>query len=109
MISALSRPRVHFGTITFSVWTFSRPSFFIASAAHAMARVRFSGTTQPVTVSVGEFGEPLPRKIVGGGRLDKTRGGVTIGVDPARPACAPASAESAARIAATHTTKGGCA
>ena len=42
MISALSRPRVHFGTITFSVWTFSRPSFFIASAAHAMARVRFS-------------------------------------------------------------------
>ena len=41
-------------------------------------------TTQPVTVRVGEFGEPLPRKIVGGGRLDKTRGGVTIGVDPTR-------------------------
>src|SRR5215510_1683798 len=42
MISALSRPRVHFGTMTFSVWTLSRPSFFIVSAAHAIARDRFS-------------------------------------------------------------------
>src|SRR5262245_9925098 len=42
MISALSRPRIHFGSITFSVCTFSRPSFFIVSAAHPIARERLS-------------------------------------------------------------------
>ena len=42
MISRLSLPRTHFGTITRSVCTFSRPSFFIVSTAQAMARLRFS-------------------------------------------------------------------
>ena len=42
MISRLSRPRTQRGTITLSVRTFSRPSFFIVSTAHAMARLRLS-------------------------------------------------------------------
>ena len=33
-ISALSVPRTHLGTITCSVCTFSRPSFFISATAH---------------------------------------------------------------------------
>ncbi len=37
-ISALSEPRTHFGTMTRSVCTFSRPSRFISSAAHWIAR-----------------------------------------------------------------------
>src|SRR5262245_33373397 len=41
MISACSRPRVHFGTVTGSVRTFSRPSAFIVWADHWMARARF--------------------------------------------------------------------
>ena len=41
-ISALSTPRTHFGTITRSVRTLSRPSAFIASAAQATARAMFS-------------------------------------------------------------------
>ena len=36
-ISALSSPRTQCGTITFSVCTFSCPSAFIASCAHAIA------------------------------------------------------------------------
>ena len=41
-ISALSRPRTQCGTITGSVCTFSRPSAFIFSADHAIARARLS-------------------------------------------------------------------
>jgi hypothetical protein len=41
-ISRLSLPRTQRGTITFSVWTLSRPSVFMASTAHAMARFRLS-------------------------------------------------------------------
>ena len=37
-ISALSLPRTHLGTMTFSVCTFSRPSRFISPTAHSMAR-----------------------------------------------------------------------
>ena len=37
-ISALSAPRTHRGTITRSVWTFSRPSRLISPTAHWMAR-----------------------------------------------------------------------
>ena len=42
MISALSTPRTQLGTITRSARTFSRPSAFIVSMAHATARAMFS-------------------------------------------------------------------
>ena len=65
MISALSRPRRHCGTITGSVRTFSRPSAVRVVTVQAMARSQVLGTAEAGTVGVGQLREAPIGEVVG--------------------------------------------
>ena len=42
------------------------------------------GSTEAIAVGIGELRQTLPGEVIGGRRLHEARGGIAIGVDPAR-------------------------
>ena len=94
--SRLSRPRTHFGTMTGSLCTLSRPSFFISATAQSIARLERLGPREPRAERVGDLGEPLPGEIGALRFCDQPLGGWPVRINPVR-----------ARLGAGNGGKGG--
>ena len=81
-ISALSAPRTHFGTMTLSVCTFSRPSRFISATAHCDRAIERRRAAQPVADRVGENGEAMPGERAADRFANQARGRLAVRVEP---------------------------
>ena len=68
--------------MTFSVWTFSRPSRFISATAHCDRAVELRRAAEAVADRVGQHGQPLPGERVAGRLADQPRGRLAIRVEP---------------------------